>query len=83
MLVKLSRDNALLFKTRSIVNSSLLRTIYFAIYESHLSVICSLIWSQNCNSINGIVILQKKLLELLALSQVILTLVLYLKNVLF
>ena len=83
MFVKLSRGNALLFKTRSIVNSSLLRTTYFAIYESHLSVICALIWSQNCNSINRIVILQKKLLELLALSQVILTLVLYLKNVLF
>ena len=31
--VKLSRVNALLFKIRNFVNSSVLRTIYFAIFE--------------------------------------------------
>ena len=79
--VKLNRSNALLFKIRNHVNSSILRTLYFAIFESHLNY-CSLVWSQNCNAINHLVILQKKLLELLTLSQEILTLVLYLKNVL-
>ena len=49
--VKLSRANALLFKIRNFVNSSILRTIYFAIFESHLNY-CCLVWSQNCNAIN-------------------------------
>ena len=44
--VKLSRANALLFKIRNFVNSSVLRTIYFAIFESHLNY-CCLVWSQN------------------------------------
>ena len=57
--VKLSRPNALLFKLRNSVNSSILRTIYFAIFESHLNYYC-LVWSRNCNAINRLVILQKK-----------------------
>ena len=56
-----------------------MRTIYFAIFESHLNY-CSLVWSQNCNAINRLVILQEKLFELLILSHVILTLVLYSKS---
>ena len=35
--VKLSRANALLFKIRNFVNNSILRTIYFTIFESHLN----------------------------------------------
>ena len=80
--VKLNRANALLFKIRKFVNSSILRTIYFAIFESHLSY-CCLLWSQNCNAINRLEILQKKLLELLTFSHITLTLVLYSKEVLF
>ena len=57
--VKLSTANALLFKIRNFVNSSVLRTIYFAIFESHLYY-CCLVWSQNCNAINQLVILPKK-----------------------
>ena len=49
--VKLRRANALLFKIRNFVNSSVLRTIYFAIFVSHLNY-CCLVWSQNCNAIN-------------------------------
>ena len=49
--VKLSRTNALLFKIRNFVNSSVLKTIYFAIFESHLNY-CCLVWSQNRNAIN-------------------------------
>ena len=80
--VKLSRANVLLIKIRNLVNSSTLRTIYFAIFESHLNY-CSLVCSQNCNAINRFVVLQNKLLELLTFSHVTLTLVLYSKKVLF
>ena len=62
--VKLSRANALLFKVSYLVNSSILRTIYFAIFESHLNY-CSPVWSQNCNGINGLVVLQKKALRII------------------
>ena len=57
--VKLSRANGLLFKIRNLVISSILITIYVAIFESHLNY-GSLAWSQNCNAINHLVILQKK-----------------------
>ena len=59
---KLSRANALLFKIRNFVNSSILRTIYFAILESHLNY-CCLVWSQNCNAINRLDILPQKALR--------------------
>ena len=62
--VKPSRANALLFKIRNFVNSSMLRTIYFTIFESHLNY-CCLVWSQNCNAINRLVILQKKALRII------------------
>ena len=62
--VKLSTANALLFKIRNFVNSSILRTIYFAIFRSHLYY-CSLVWSQNCNATNRLVILQKKALRII------------------
>ena len=80
--VRLSRANALLFKIRNFVNSFVLRTTYFAIFESHLNY-SSLVWSQNCNAINRFVVLQKKLLEILTFSHETLTLVLYLKKVFF
>ena len=62
--VKLSRTNVLLFKIRNFVNSSILRTIYFAIFELHLNY-CCLVWSQNCSAINRLVILQKKALRII------------------
>ena len=62
--VKLSRANALLFKIRNFVNSSILRTIYFAFFESHFNY-CCLIWSQNRNAINRLVIIQKKALRIM------------------
>ena len=60
--VKLSKANALLFKIRNFVNSSILRTMYFATFESHLNY-CCLVCSQNCNAINRLVILRKKALR--------------------
>ena len=78
LLHKLSRANALLFQVRNFVNSSILRTIYFTIFESHFNY-CSFVWSQNCNAINQLVMLQKKLLESLPFSHITLTLILYSK----
>ena len=69
--IKLSRANALLFKMRKYVGLKILRSIYFAIFDSYLSY-CCLVWVQNCSTIQRIVILQKKLLELLILNQGIL-----------
>ena len=57
--VKLNRDNALLFKMRQYVSYKILRSIYFAIFDSYLSY-CCLVWAQNCSTIQRIVILQKK-----------------------
>ena len=48
--IKLNRANALLFKTRKYVSHKILRTIYFAIFDSHLSCWC-LVWAQNFSSI--------------------------------
>ena len=81
--VKLSRHNVLLFKIRNFVNSSiLLRTMYFAVFESLLNY-CSLVWSQNCNAINWLVILQKDALRIINFRDVTLLLVLDSKKVLF
>ena len=48
--VKLNRANALLFKMRKYVSCKILRSIYFAIFDSYLSY-CCLVWAQNCSTI--------------------------------
>ena len=55
--VKLNRANTLLFKIRKFHLS--IRSIYFAIFESNLNY-CSLVWAENYNAINSLVISQKK-----------------------
>ena len=62
--VKIDRTNALLFKIRKCVDDKILRSIYFAIFESNLNY-CSLVWAQNYNAINRLVILQKKALRIM------------------
>ena len=66
--IKLSRANALYFKMRKYVSLKIVRSIYFAIFDSYLSYYC-LVWAQNSSTIQQIVILQKKLLELLIFNQ--------------
>ena len=44
--IKLNRANALLFKMRKYVSLKILRSIYFAIFDSYLSY-CCLAWAQN------------------------------------
>ena len=74
--VKLNRGNALLFKMRKYVCCKILRSIYFAIFDTYLSY-CCLVLAQNCSTIQQIVILQKRLLELLIFNQGILIPVTY------
>ena len=52
--IKLNRANVFLFKMRKI-----LRSIYFAIFDSYLSY-CCLAWVHNFSTIQRILILQKK-----------------------
>ena len=61
--VKLNRANALLFKMRKYVSCKILRSIYFAIFDSYLSY-CCLAWAQNCSTIQRIVILQKNAIRI-------------------
>ena len=60
--IKLNRAKALLFKIRKYVSPKILRSIYFAIFDSHLSY-CCLVWAQNFSSIKQI--LQKKAVRII------------------
>ena len=57
--IKLNRAHALLFQRRKNVCLKILRSIYFAIFDSYLSY-CCLVWAQNFSSIKRILILQRK-----------------------
>ena len=56
---KLNRANALLFNVRNFVNFNTLKSIYFAIFDSHIDY-AKLVWVQNLNFALRIVNLQKK-----------------------
>ena len=77
--IKLNRANAIFFKMRKYVSLKILRSIYFAIFSFYLSY-CCLVWAQNCSTIQRIIILQKKLLELLIFNQEIFVPVPYLNK---
>ena len=64
MVVKLNRPNALLLKIRNYVKMETLRNIYFANFDSHLTYSC-IFWAQNINTVNRLIILQKKALRIL------------------
>ena len=57
--IKLNRPNTFLFKMRKYVVLKILRSINFATFDSYLSYSC-LVWTQNCSTVQRIVILQKK-----------------------
>ena len=62
--IKLNRANNLFFKMKKYVSLKILRSICVAIFDSYLST-CCLMWaldSQNCSTIQRIIILQKRLL---------------------
>ena len=62
--IKLNRANALLSIIRNYVNKHTLRTIYFAIFDSHINY-ANLIWGQNQHALSRIIILQKKALRIM------------------
>ena len=62
--IKLNSSNALLFKMRKYFSLKILRSIYFAIFDSFLFY-CCLVWAQNCSTIQRIVILQKKVVRII------------------
>ena len=62
--IKLNIANALLFKIRKYFSSKILRSIYFAIFDSELSY-CCLVWTQNFSSIKPILSLQKKAVRII------------------
>ena len=64
IVIKLNRANALLSVIRNYVNKLTLRTIYFAIFDSHINY-ANLIWAQNLPSLSRIIILQKKVLRIM------------------
>ena len=64
--IKLNWGNALLFKIRKYVSLKILRSIYFAIFDSYLSY-CCLVWVQNYSTIQQIMILQKKAVRIINL----------------
>ena len=61
---KLIRTNVISFKIRNYVNPKILKSIYFAIFESHLNY-SSIVWAQNPGSIKRLIILQKKALRII------------------
>ena len=56
---KSNRANAMLYKVRDFLNANILKSIYYALFESHINYAC-IIWGQNISTINRIYILQKK-----------------------
>ena len=62
--IKLIRANVLLSKLRKYVSLKILRSIYFAIFDSYLFY-CCLAWAQNCSTTQRIIILQKKTIRII------------------
>ena len=57
--LKLNKVNATLSKLRHVLDIKTLRSVYYAIFESHLCY-ASLVWAQNTNSVKRLHLLQKK-----------------------
>ena len=62
--IKLNTVNVLLSVIRNYVNKDILRTIYFAIFDSHINY-ANLTWGQNLHALSKIIILQKKALRIM------------------
>ena len=59
--LKLNKANAMFSKLRHVSDIKTLRSVYYAIFESHLCY-ASLIWAQNNDSVKRLHLLQKKLI---------------------
>ena len=68
LVSKLRRNNGMLSKIRHFVPENVLRSIYFSIFESHLSYCCT-VWGQKGNHIvNKLVTLQNKAVRIITFS---------------
>ena len=65
IVIKLNRANAMLFKVREFVNTKILKSVYYAIFDCHL-IYANTVCGQNKNSINRLIILQKKALRIMS-----------------
>ena len=54
----------LLYKVRGFVNVDILKSVYYALFESHINYAC-IIWGQNIGTINRLFILHKKALRII------------------
>ena len=64
---KLVKANAMLCKFRHIVSVATIKSIYYAIFHSHLSYVCTA-WGQNLNSKHHINLLQKKAMRIISFA---------------
>ena len=55
--LKLIRANAMLYKVRDFVDAGILKSIYYALFESHIHYVC-IISGRNVCTINQLFILQ-------------------------
>ena len=62
MALKLNKANAMLSKLRHVLNIKTLRSVYYAIFGSHLYY-ASLVWAQNTNLVKRLYLLQEKSLR--------------------
>ena len=65
---KLVKANAMLCKLHHYVNEATIKSIYYAIFHSHLSYVCTA-WGQNLNPKHRINLLQKKAIQLISFAQ--------------
>ena len=65
---KLNWANAMLYKVRDFVNPNILKSIYYALSESHINY-AFIIWGQNISTINHLYILQKKALRIISFKE--------------
>ena len=61
---KLNQANAMLYRVRDFVNANILKSVYYALFESHINYAC-IIRGQNISTINRLYILQKKALRII------------------
>ena len=62
--LKIIITNAIFYKVRDFVDATILKSIYYALFESHIHYVC-IIWRRNVCTINQLFILQKKALRLI------------------
>ena len=61
---KLNQTNVMLYKVRNFVNANILKSIYYALFESDFNYDC-IIWGRNISPMNLLFTLQKKPLRII------------------